>query len=129
MMNTGPMPADEQVSHALLVLAQPLEAPAGRIDGRHDVDVDRARPRIEAETRIDVPRDLEVERDDRRLQAGRQVKGALVEGTNLPRRDASPLRTQIDRFAGPSQDAIRALEPPDPLDVPCLRHREKRAHQ
>src|SRR5207247_8653815 len=115
MMNTGPMPADEQVSHALLVLAQPLEAPAGRIDGRHDVDVDRARPRIEAETRIDVPRDLEVERHDRRLQGGRQGKSALVEGTNLPRRDASPLRTQRDRLAGAAQGAATRAAPPDAI--------------
>src|SRR5437879_12450317 len=118
MMNTEAMPADEHVSHALLLLVQLLDAPVGRIDCRHDVDVYGSRPRIEAETRIDVPRDPEVERYDRRLQDRREMKGSLVEVADLAGRDASPFGAQIDRFAGPSQDAIRAVENPDPLSLP-----------
>src|SRR5437667_6693917 len=118
MMNAEAMPADEQVSHALLVLVQLFDAPAGRIDCRHNVDVYGSRPRIEAETRIDVPRDLKVEGDDRRFQARRQMKGSFVEGAGLARRDPSPFGAQINRFARLPQCAIRALENPDPLGRP-----------
>src|SRR6267142_1623661 len=113
MMNTEAMPADEHVSHALLVLVQLFDAPAGRIDCRHHVNVYDSGPRVEAETRIDVPRDLNVERDDRRLQARCQVKGSFVEVADLARRDASPFGAQIHRFAGLSQYPVRALENPD----------------
>src|SRR5919106_6610439 len=106
MMNTESMPVNEHVPHALFVLVQLLDVPARRVDCRHDVDVHGSRARVEPETRIDLARNLEVERDDRRPQARGQVKGSLVEGADLAGRDASAFRTQIDRFTGPPQHTI-----------------------
>src|SRR5712691_4048257 len=125
MMNTKTLPLDEHVSHVLLVLVELFDMPVGRIDGRHHVDANGSRPRIEAKTWIDVPRDLEVERNDRRVQARRQMKGSFVEVADLARRDASPFRAQIDGFAGLVQYPSRTLENSNPLGLPCLRHREE----
>src|SRR5216117_3087639 len=122
MMNTKAMPADEHVSHVLLVLVQLLDAPLGRIDDRHHVDVNESGPRIEAESGIDLARNPEKEGHDGRSQADRQMKGALVEVTDFAGGDAYSFRAQIYRFASSSQDAIGALEDPDALRLPSLRH-------
>src|SRR5262249_55495206 len=114
---------NEEIVDRVAIALDVGENPMRRIDRREKVDVDQTWLGVVAHSRVDLTRNREVDRDDLRMQARRQVEGALVEVPDLSRRDAHPLGAEIDRVTGFAEDAIRALEDLDALRRILLRYR------
>ena len=66
--------------------------------------------RRESPAGIDVPGNDDEDRNDGRLQIGRQMKSAFIEWPNLSRSDSRSLWTQENRIAGSAQHVFGMLE-------------------
>ena len=86
------------------------------------------RPASIAAARIDLARDLEIHRDDRRAQHRREVEGALVEVPDVAGRDAAAFGAEIDRLARAAQHLAGAPEDAAAFVGTVLRNGEEGAH-
>src|SRR4051812_24160390 len=96
-------------------------SPRARVDHGKEEDVDCTRPDVEAETRVHIWRNADVERHYRGAEVGGQMEGPLVEMADLTSHHAHAFRAQIDGLAGPAKDPCGASKDPDALLRPVLR--------
>ena len=88
------MYANVEIVHSIPVNFEVLESPRRRVDRRKKIDTDVSRMRVITSPALHLERDVNVDGNDRRLQAGREMEGSLVEWSNLTGRDTLTFRTQ-----------------------------------
>src|SRR5262245_57087286 len=121
----GLVSLEEDPADARDIERQVVERPATRVDVGEHVDVDDPAPGVVAEAGIHLTRNVNVERNNRRVQIGRKMERAFVEMSDLTGGDSSALRAQVHGLASVSKDAFRALEDARALRRPVLRNGEE----
>ena len=109
------MHADVESAHSIPVGFKVLEVPRRRIDRGKKIDVNASRLSAVTSPPLHFWWDVNVDGDDRRLQARGEMERAFIKGADFASCDALAFRAEVYRITGAPQDTVgtaKDLAPP-----------------
>src|SRR5207244_288350 len=107
--------ADVESAHSIPVGFKVLEVPRRRIDRGKKIDVNASRLSAVTSPPLHFWWDVNVDGDDRRLQARGEMERAFIKGADFASCDALAFRAEVYRITGAPQDTVgtaKDLAPP-----------------